>query len=38
MSEELPDFDPYFSNPTEGEYSVEYDEGTPYDVGYKVDE
>ena len=37
MSEELPDVEPWISNPTEGEYSVDWDEGTPYDIGYKVD-
>ena len=34
----LPDPDtPWFSMPTEGEFSHDPDEGTPYDVGYNVD-
>lgn len=33
-SKNLPDIDPYFSLPTEDEFSDEPDDGTPYDVGY----
>mgnify|MGYP001181939006 FL=1 len=37
--EELPDPDiPWFSFPTEDEYSEDLEDGTPYDMGYKVDE
>jgi len=37
--EELPDTEPpWFSMPTEDEYSVDLEDGTPYDLGYKVDE
>lgn len=36
---DLPDTEPpWFSMPTEGEYSADLEEGTPYDMGYKVDE
>ena len=35
---ELPDLDPYFSLPTEDEYSDEPEDGTPYDMGYRPDE
>ena len=39
MNEELPDVEPpWFSMPTEGEYSEDLEDGTPYDMGYKVDE
>lgn len=38
MNEELPDVMPWFSVETEGEYSPEHEDGTPYDIGYKVDE
>ena len=35
----LPDVEPpWFSMPTEGEYSDDLEDGTPYDMGYKVDE
>lgn len=38
-NQELPDVEPpWFSMPTEGEYSSDLEDGTPYDVGYKVDE
>ena len=35
---ELPDLDPYFSLPTEDEYSDEPEDGAPYDMGYRPDE
>jgi hypothetical protein len=38
VMDELPDLDPYFSLPTEDEYSDEPEDGTPYDMGYRVDE
>jgi len=35
----LPDTEPpWFSMPTEDEYSADLEDGTPYDMGYKVDE
>jgi hypothetical protein len=35
----LPDVEPpWFSMPTEGEYSDDLEDGTPYDIGYKVEE
>ena len=37
--EDLPDPDiPWFSFPAEDEYSEDLEDGTPYDMGYKVDE
>jgi hypothetical protein len=39
LMEELPDPDiPWFSFPTEDEFSEDLEDGTPYDMGYKVDE
>jgi len=39
MDDNLPDVEPpWFSMPTEGEYSDDLEDGTPYDMGYKVDE
>jgi hypothetical protein len=36
MPGDLPDVEPWFSCPTEDEYSVDLEDGTPYDVGYDV--
>ena len=36
---ELPDTEPpWFSLPTEGEYSKDLEDCTPYHMGYKVDD
>lgn len=36
--QEMPDVEPWFSNETEGEYSIDPENGFPYDNGAKSDE